>query len=225
MQTVFGPVPPTEPPRPTPFPEPAPADPLPSAPDPTPIDRPPPATPSGRLRERRRIIRDDLERAQQDRAPLSLGALLAVDHLRINNLIDELARATDTPGVRSDLVAQLRRDVDRHMTCVERVVHLEVQAELGEAEADIVAASRMLMARVLDIVGPERAAPGNVDHLRLAFERHVEAERLLVDRLEREVGRSRLARMGADYSALNDAAPQRGARSRPPRPVVPLRRR
>jgi hypothetical protein len=207
MQTASSPVPPIQP------------DPPPHEPDPVPIDRPARSGPPTR------IIHDDLERAQGDRSPLSLAALLAVDHLRINNLVDELARATDTPGVLADLAAQLRRDVDRHMACVERVVHPEVHAELGEAEGDIVAASRMLMTRLVDMVDAEGASPPNIDHLRLAFERHVEAERLLVERLEREVGRARLAKMGADYSALNDATPSRFSRQRPPRPIVPQRHR
>jgi hypothetical protein len=170
------------------------------------------------------VTHDDLERAQDDRFPTTLAAVIAVDHLRIANLLVEIARPSETPGVFDDIAAQLARDVDRHLACIERVIDPEVAASLGDVESDLAMASRRLLIRMSAMVrtaDPTRRP--NVDHLRLAFDRHVEAEKLLLDRLEVRLGAKHAAKLGSDYSALNDSMPRHDLHKVPPRPVSPAR--
>jgi hypothetical protein len=227
MPSATGPSSPTDgvPTPPAPFPEPSPADPPPTSADPLPTDRPGDGPSDGSARRpSATVTHDDLERAQDDRFPTTLAAVIAVDHLRIANLLDEISRPSDTPGVFDDVAAQLARDIDRHLACVERVVHPEVAASLGDLEADVAMASRRLLIRMSDMVrAADPSRRPNVDHLRLAFDRHVEAEKLLLDRFEVVLGGKHAAKLGADFSAVNDSMPRHDVRKVPPRPIVPSR--
>jgi hypothetical protein len=135
-----------------------------------------------------------------DQVPTLLETVIGVEHARIGELVVELSRGPDTPGVWEDLVAGLRREVAAHLRAERRVVSPEVHAVFGDADA-----------RRWDAAadGLEAALGGlDHDHGRLAeiadaLHDHIAVcEGEVLPRLRSSTGTKRMAQLGYDYGEL-----------------------
>src|SRR5690348_7179266 len=120
-----------------------------------------------------------------------LAAVVANDHATIRQVLVEVRRDPDTPGVTRDLTRHLLTEITAHGSVEEAVVYPSVREALGDDVADGMLQDHRALEPLMDALMPPR------DELdRSAFERletaltaHMEREeRDVLPRLEAAVG-------------------------------------
>jgi hypothetical protein len=131
-----------------------------------------------------------------------LTAVVATEHDRLDALLVEASRDTDTPGVRDDLTAGLGAELIRHLNAEVAVLHPEVGEVFGASQADqLLAEARALVEQAGAL--HDRIASGEFE---AALRLHRNGiERILARLLEAE-GAERMAGLGHEFIRVAEVA-------------------
>lgn len=135
----------------------------------------------------------------------SIGAVLHNDHSELTNLVEELARRPDTPGVVRDLAVTLDRRASVHLAVSERLLLPCLDGcgrdDLVEA---IVGDDDRLRARLGAAVGPDDP-PDALEVLAQALAEHIRFEEEVVVPALGAVGTAECDALGLRFSKLADS--------------------
>jgi hypothetical protein len=132
--------------------------------------------------------------------PDLLTRLVDVEHARLEHLLAEAARATETPGVRAELTAAFAAELARHLAAEATVVHASARATLGDDAAALVADAEALRAASEPATGA-----GLGPDVATALSEHRRTVHDATERLRAALGGEAMARLGYDYSQAVEA--------------------
>ena len=137
--------------------------------------------------------------------PDLLQRVIEVDHARLDGLLSEASRDTDTPGVVGELSLTLLGELLQHLNAEAAVVHPMVASVLGDDPQRVLAEE----ARTLESVATTGSQCGDLSLLAQALGEHRERMTTTLQHLRSEVGSSRMAALGYEYGHAVEAGSRR----------------
>jgi len=134
--------------------------------------------------------------------PDLLQSMVSTAHDRLDTLLTEATRPTDTPGVTAELGADLVSEVLGHLNAEAMVVQPEVGAVLGGSEQRRLADE----SHVLGALATTARLTGDYDLLAGALADHRQLVDALLGRLREEVDVTCLDSLGYEYAHAAEAA-------------------
>jgi hypothetical protein len=133
--------------------------------------------------------------------PDLLQTVVATEHRRLFSLVTEASRPTDTPGVCTELQAQLIHELGAHLHVERDVIGPTVIELVGADEAGWLADE----ARSLVTVAERAILPVDGEVLSAALADHAERVDELLTRLHAAAGGPAMARLGLAYGHAAEA--------------------
>jgi hypothetical protein len=134
--------------------------------------------------------------------PDLLQAMVATAHDRLDSLLTEAVRQTETPGVNDELGTGLVAELLGHLNAEAMVLQPEVAEVLGDSER------RQLSdeSAVLSALATTARVTGQLDLLAGALADHRQLVDALLGRLRTESDPTRMANLGYEYAHAAEAA-------------------
>jgi hypothetical protein len=134
--------------------------------------------------------------------PDLLQTMVSTAHDRLDSLLTEAARHTDTPGVNDDLGAGVVAEVVGHLNAEAMVLQPEVAEVLGDSERRRLSDE----SEVLSALATTARLTGQLDLLAGALTDHRQLVDGLLGRLREHSDATRMANLGYEYAHAAEAA-------------------